>query len=75
MRLLYLTTDEIEKLIQEFDQDTKAIKRELFKICWCMRGGLSYFESLTLSIEEREIISLIVEENLNVTKETGMAFF
>ena len=75
MRLLYLDRDQIEDLIRIFEKDTKAIKTELLKLCWYMRGGLSYTESLFLCFEEREIISKIVEENLETTQKTKMPFF
>ena len=40
-----------------------------------MRGGLSYEESMYLSTDEREMISKIIEENLEVTKKSGIPFF
>ena len=40
-----------------------------------MRGGVSYEDVLNMSEEERNIISKIVEENLDVTKKTSMPFF
>lgn len=75
MRLLYLNREEIEKMLKDFEKDTKAIKTELLKICWYMRGGLSYNEALGLSIDEREICSEIIKENLQTTKESGLPFF
>lgn len=75
MRLLYLDIESIEKLIEEFDRDIKAIKTELLKLCWFMRGGLSYNEAHNLTNEEREWIGKIIEENLSTTKETGLPFF
>lgn len=40
-----------------------------------MRGGLSLEEMFYLSPDEREIIVSIVNENLEVTKETKLPFF
>ena len=40
-----------------------------------MRGGLSFTEAYMLDLQDREIISKIVEENLEVAKESGMPFF
>lgn len=40
-----------------------------------MRGGLGYDEAYALGYEEREIISKVVEENLETTKKTQMPFF
>ena len=57
------------------DSEGKSIKHELFKICWYMRGGVTYQEALALSPSDRDIVSRIVKENLEVTKKTGQPFF
>jgi hypothetical protein len=72
---LYLDTPGIEKLVKQYESDTKAIKDELLRICWFMRGSVSYFDSLMLDVEEREIIGKIISDNLETTKESGMPFF
>jgi hypothetical protein len=56
------------------DKEARAIKKEVLKLCWYMRG-LSYSEGMSLSWEEREIIGEIVKENLETTKKTGLNFF
>ena len=40
-----------------------------------MRGGLSYEEAYYLGVEEREIISKVIEENIEITKKTSLPFF
>lgn len=40
-----------------------------------MRGGISYEDAHFLSIEEREIMSNLVKENLETTKKSGLPFF
>jgi hypothetical protein len=40
-----------------------------------MRGGVTYSEAHWLSPTEREIISNIIKENLETTKETKLPFF
>jgi len=72
---LYLSAPEIEELIKQLDRDTKAIKEDLLRMCWFMRGGVTYHEALMMSIEERELIGKIINSNLEVTKETQMPFF
>lgn len=62
-------------MIQQFERDIKAIKKELLKLCWYMRGGLSLNEAHLLTPEEREIISDIIDENLQTTKDLQMPFF
>ena len=57
------------------ESQTKMLRHELFKICWYMRGGVTYQEALNLSPDEREIIGKLVKENLDTTKKTGQPFF
>jgi hypothetical protein len=65
---------EILLLAEKMDKDAKAIKKEVLKMCWYMRG-LSYSEGMTLSYEEREIVGEIIKENLETTKKSGVPFF
>lgn len=69
------TEDEIIKYLNRLEEESKAIKRELLKICWYMRGGLSYDDSMLLSFAERDIIAKIVDDNMEVTRKTGMPFY
>ena len=75
MRLLYLDRSDLESFIKTFEKDAKAIKDELLRLCWNMRGGLTYSESFLLDHEEREIISDIIDSNIKITKETGLPYF
>jgi len=72
---LILSNEEIEKLVADYDRDTKAVKKDLLKLCWFMRGGLTYDQAHLLTPEEREFIGKIIEENLETTKESGLPFF
>ena len=40
-----------------------------------MRGGVTYQEALALSPSDRDIVSRIVKDNLDVTKKTGQPVF
>jgi|TARA_R110000851_G_scaffold331107_1_gene504820 hypothetical protein len=65
-------------MLNYFDQlenQSKAIKEEVLKLCWYMRGSISYNEGMMLSPDERTMISKIVKENLETTKKSGMPFF
>lgn len=67
--------DRALKYVEGLDREVKQIKTELIKICWYMRGGVTISEAYDLSIEDREIISLLIKENLETAKKTGMPFF
>ena len=57
------------------DNTQKEIKHDPLKICWYMRGGVTYDEANSMSPEEREIIGNLVKDNLETTKKTGQPFF
>ena len=65
---------EILALSEKLDKDARAIKKDVLKLCWYMRG-LSYTEAMHLSWDEREIIGEIIKDNLETTKKTGLPFF
>jgi len=66
---------EILEEVKKMEGFQKEIKAELLKICWYMRGGVTYSEAIQMSFEERSLIGDIVKDNLETTKKTGMAFF
>jgi hypothetical protein len=72
---LYLDTDGINKLVTEYEVDTKALREELFKFSWYMRGGLSFSEAFLLTPEDRDLLNKIIESNLEITKESQLPFF
>lgn len=42
---------------------------------WYMRGSITLEDAFTMSYEDREIISTLIEENLETTKRSGLPFF
>jgi hypothetical protein len=66
---------DIISYLKDFDNETKNLKLELMKICWFMRGGMSWNEALILSPDERAIVSQLVKENMETTKKSGQPFF
>jgi hypothetical protein len=57
------------------EKDCQNIRQESLKISWYMRGGLTYDQSMALSIQERELINELIKENLETTKKSGLPFF
>lgn len=72
---MHLDLEGLNNLSLEYENDSKAIKEELFRMCWYMRGSLSFTEAFLLTVEDREIIAKIIEENLETSKTTQMPFF
>jgi hypothetical protein len=53
------------QLSKSYEKQSREIKKEVFKMCWYMRG-LSYAEGMNLSLDEREIVAEIIKENLEM---------
>ena len=66
---------EIVSHLKDFDNQTKNLKLEIMKICWFMRGGMSWTEALNLSPDERSIATQLVKENMETAKKSGQPFF
>lgn len=57
------------------EREAKLMRVEALKMCWYMRGGITYAQCLQLGFAEREIIGTIIKDNLETTKKTHMPFF
>ena len=66
---------DIMKFLKDYENACKNLKLEIMKICWFMRGGMSWQEALHLSPDERTIVSSLVKENMETTKKSGQPFF
>jgi hypothetical protein len=67
--------EEIHKEVKKLEDESKALKKELYKLAWFMRGALTFEQAYLLDVADREIISEIVQENLETTKESQLPFF
>ena len=70
-----LNNEEIVELLESFDRDSKALKKDLLSMCWYMRGSISYDDAVMLCYEDRRIISKIIKDNLETTEKSGLPFF
>lgn len=57
------------------DREVEAIKQNLYQMCWFMRGGVSIEQLFNMDVKDQEIISKIIKENLETTKDSGLPFF
>lgn len=67
--------EEIINLIETYEKEVEAIKKNALTMSWYMRGGASYIDILNMSDMERKAINQIIENNLEVTKESKLPFF
>lgn len=67
--------DQIQAEVNNMEKESKALKKELYKMAWFMRGSLSFQEVFQLDLNDREAIAEIIKENLETTKSSGLSFF
>jgi len=65
---------DIEEYLTRLEESAKNYKSQLFRLCWYMRGGVSIDNLLfDLSLEDIQIMNNIVQDNIEITKKSGMA--
>ena len=69
------SNEDIVEMLDNFDKESKALKKDLLTMCWYMRGSISYEDAVMLSYDDRRIISKIIESNLETAEKSGMPFF
>jgi len=70
-----MSSEDMITYFNQLERETKALKEEVLRMCWYMRGGLTYNSAMMLSSTDREIISKLIKENLETAKKSGMPFF
>jgi phosphomevalonate kinase len=72
---LALSDEQILDLLDKMEKESKAIKDNMLRICWYMRGSISYDDAMMLGNTDIEIINKIIKDNLETSKKTNMPFF
>jgi hypothetical protein len=67
--------EEIDQLSQKMEKETKALKDEIFRVCWFMRGSVSVSEAYEMTQEDFSVMNKVISDNLETTKKTKMPFF
>lgn len=70
-----LSLEEIDELSKRMEKETKALKDNLFRLCWYMRGGMTISEAYNLAADDLEVINNIIKDNMETTKKSGLPFF
>lgn len=70
-----MTNEQVIALLDTMDRESKVLKEDLLKMCWFMRGGLTYNDAMMLSFRDREMIAKVIDKNLETAKKTGLPFF
>lgn len=62
-------------MVDAMEKETQNIRLDVLKLCWYMRGGVTYDEAMQMGQVDRNLINEIVKENLETTKKSGLPFF
>jgi hypothetical protein len=74
-RLLTLSSEEISTWVDKMDEEANSIRQQSLKMSWYMRGGASYEDVMQMSYQERRLISDLIKDNLETTKNSKLPFF
>jgi hypothetical protein len=59
-------------MLDDYDRETKALKKYIYKLVWYMRGGINLDQMFEIGYQDREIINKLIEENIETTNKTGL---
>jgi hypothetical protein len=62
-------------MVDAMEKETQNIRLDVLKLCWYMRGGVTYEEAMQMSQIERGLINDIVKDNYETTKKSGLPHF
>jgi hypothetical protein len=57
------------------DREVEAIKEEIYRCSWFMRGGVSAENLFSVDVKDIDIIQKLIRQNLETTKDSGLPFF
>lgn len=63
------------KEVEGMERECSDLRNDSIKICWYMRGGVSYNEVMAMTLKERQLINALIKDNLETTKKTQLPFF
>lgn len=66
------TPEETQQYLQELASESKALTKQLYEMCWFMRGSITREEAWALSYQERKMISEIIQANIENTEKSGL---
>lgn len=61
--------------MNQMEREANELKRQGLKMSWYMRGGATYDDVMNMSHQERQMISELIKDNLETTKNSKLPFF
>ena len=68
------SNEEIVQMLDDMDEEAKAMEKELIHLAWAMRG-ISLNEVYAYSPSQRQHVAEMYKSHLETTKDTGLPFF
>lgn len=69
-----LEVSEIESIIDQYETAQKALKDDMYRLVWYMRGGVSYQDIMYhIDVSDKAILNGIIKENWENTNKSGIA--
>lgn len=69
------SNQEIADYIQSLERESKALTKYIHKLVWHQRGGMTLNEAFAICYEDREIISELIDERVEIANETHLPYF
>ncbi len=70
-----MSVDDMVAYFDQLERQSKALREEALRLCWYMRGGITFDDAMSLSHADKQAIGDIIKDNLETAKKTGMPFF
>lgn len=68
-----MTAEQLAEYLIRLDNQALKLKEDMFRISWYMRGGVSINDLHDrYTFEDREILNKIINDNIEVTKNTQL---
>lgn len=62
-------------MVDKMDEEADSIRKQSIKMAWYMRGGATYEDVMQMSHHERRMVSELIKDNLETTKNSKLPFF
>jgi uncharacterized protein Yka (UPF0111/DUF47 family) len=70
-----MDNSQIVEELRRLDKQCDAIKDEIIRLIWWMRGSINFNDAMFLSPKDKEIIVALIKENMETSKKTGTPIF
>ena len=70
-----LNNQEIAEYVESLEKESKALIKQIYTLAWHMRGGMTLDEAFQISFIDREIVTELIKDHMEITKESHLPYF